>query len=123
MNLGNVYFDQARYDEAESLYKRSLAIAEAAGGPDHPTVALSLLNLARVYQDRNRYALAEPLLKRSLAIQERLYGPEHPEVADPSTTWPCSISTKAGCTTPRRCLNVRWRFGARHCPKTILNSR
>ena len=41
-------------------YKRSLAIHEAALGPDHPHVATSLGNLGAC-TDQGRYADAEPL--------------------------------------------------------------
>jgi tetratricopeptide (TPR) repeat protein len=45
-NLAVLYHNQARYTEAEPLYKRSVAIYEKALGPDHPDVAQSLNNLA-----------------------------------------------------------------------------
>src|SRR6516165_10526257 len=40
-NLASVYQDQARYADAEPLYKRSLAILEKARGRDDPDVAAS----------------------------------------------------------------------------------
>jgi hypothetical protein len=45
-NLASVYKDEARYAEAESLYKQALAIREKALPPDHPDVAQSQKNLA-----------------------------------------------------------------------------
>jgi tetratricopeptide (TPR) repeat protein len=48
-NLANLYKAQNKYDEAEPLYKRSLAIREKAVGPDHPFVAVGLNNLADLY--------------------------------------------------------------------------
>ena len=36
---------QGKYDEAEPLYKRALAIHEKALGAEHPQVALALNNL------------------------------------------------------------------------------
>ena len=38
-NLANLYTNQERYLEAESLYKRALALQEKVLGPDHPSVA------------------------------------------------------------------------------------
>ena len=52
---GNLYSDQGRYAEAESLYKRSLAIREKAFGPEHPLVATSLNNLASLYRNQGRF--------------------------------------------------------------------
>ena len=38
--------NQGKYDDAEPLYKRALAILEETLGPRHPDVAISLNNLA-----------------------------------------------------------------------------
>src|SRR5437764_640743 len=72
---------QARYAEAEPLYKRSLAIREKALGPDGQNVAISIDNLAKLYRDQGRHADAEPLYKRSLALREKALGKDHPDVA------------------------------------------
>ena len=80
-NLALLYDTQAKYDQAEPLHKRSLAIDEQALGPDHPDVATDLNNLAALYDDQGKYDQAEPLYKRSLAIREKALGPDHPDVA------------------------------------------
>jgi tetratricopeptide (TPR) repeat protein/CHAT domain-containing protein len=77
-----VYEAQGLYADAESLFKRSLAIREKALGRDHPDVATSLNYLAYVYQDQGRYADAEPLFKRSLAIREKALGHDPSSVAN-----------------------------------------
>jgi hypothetical protein len=51
------YSDLARYAEALPLQERSLAVAEVALGPGHPSTALRLDNLAQTYG-----ALLRPLL-------------------------------------------------------------
>jgi tetratricopeptide (TPR) repeat protein len=61
--------------------RRALVSAEAAYGPDHPTVATALNNQAQLLQATNRLAEAEPLMRRALAIDEAAYGPGHPDVA------------------------------------------
>jgi tetratricopeptide (TPR) repeat protein len=81
MNLASLYQDLGRYEQAEPLLKRSLAIREKALGPDHRDVAESLNNVASLHQAQGRYAQAEPLLKRSLAICEKALGPDHIYVA------------------------------------------
>src|SRR5262249_15871858 len=65
----------------EPLYKRSLAIAEKAHGPDNPHVGASLSNLAWLYGAEGHYEEAEQLFKRSLAIFEKAQGADHPDVA------------------------------------------
>jgi tetratricopeptide (TPR) repeat protein len=71
----------ARLTDAKALHERALAIAEAAYGPDHPTVAIGLNNLAYILQDLERPEQARPLQERALAIAEAAYGPDHPIVA------------------------------------------
>ena len=61
--------------------RRALDIAEAAFGPQHPTVATRLNNLATLLKATNRLAEAEPLMRRALAIAEASFGPQHPDVA------------------------------------------
>jgi hypothetical protein len=38
-NLGGLYMDQSRYDEAHPHYARTLNIYESVYGPVHPSVA------------------------------------------------------------------------------------
>ena len=76
-----LYKSQGRYEAAEPLYQRALAIREKVLGPDHPSVATSLDNLALLYKSQGRYETAEPLYKRALAVFEKALGPDHPDVA------------------------------------------
>ncbi len=80
-NLAVLYESLGRHGKAEPLYKRSLATAEKALGPEHPDLAAILNNLAELYRVRSRYAEAEPLYQRALAIREKGFGPERPDVA------------------------------------------
>jgi tetratricopeptide (TPR) repeat protein len=70
--------DQAlnRPAEAETLFKRALAIKEKALGPEHKDVAEALFKLAELYRAQGRYADAEPLYTRALAIGEKALGPD-----------------------------------------------
>jgi Tfp pilus assembly protein PilF len=62
-------YHQARYQTAEPLYQRSLAIFEKALGPDHPDVALSLENYAALLRKLDRTAEAETMKVRAKAIR------------------------------------------------------
>jgi tetratricopeptide (TPR) repeat protein len=67
-----------RYNEAEPLFLRSLAIWEKSLGKNHPDVATSLNNLAELYDVQGKYVEAEPLYQRSLVIREKALGKGHP---------------------------------------------
>ena len=71
-HLAEFYF---RREEAESLYKRALAIYEKALGPDHPDVATALTELADYYCGSLQYRKAELLLREPLPSVRRRLAP------------------------------------------------
>ncbi len=81
INLANVEEAAGAYAEARLLYEQALAIREAALGPDHPAVAMSLNNLANLYVSLGEPEKGRPLHERALAIREAALGPDHPDVA------------------------------------------
>jgi tetratricopeptide (TPR) repeat protein len=72
--LATVYVAQQKYDEAEGLYRRALAIREKVLGDDHPDVAHTLTNLSLVYSLQRKFGEAEGVLRRALEIQTRALG-------------------------------------------------
>ena len=50
-----VFAAQGKYDEAEPLYKESLAIRKKVFGDEHPSVATGLNNLAGLLKAQVRY--------------------------------------------------------------------
>src|SRR5215510_6471809 len=72
--VAKLYAAQARYAEAEPLYKRSIEIQEKTLGSDHPDTAPVINNLATLYTRQGLYAKAEPLYKRSLTIFQKAFG-------------------------------------------------
>src|SRR5262249_35134999 len=67
-NMAILYRDQGRYDEAEALYKRSLAISEKALGPEHSEVGTVLDNLADLAFLKGDWAGAAGYWRRSTDI-------------------------------------------------------
>jgi tetratricopeptide (TPR) repeat protein len=72
--LATVYVTLEKYDEAERLYRRAMAIRENILGEDHPDVAHILTNLSLVYSLQRKFGEAEGVLRRALKIQERALG-------------------------------------------------
>jgi eukaryotic-like serine/threonine-protein kinase len=64
-------------DEAEALYRRTLAISQAATGPDHPEVARQMAFLAGDLARQGRASEAEPLARQALELSIRTMGPQH----------------------------------------------
>ena len=70
-----------QYADALPRAQEALALREAALGPAHPDVAVSLTTLAEVYRGQGRLADAERLHRQALGIREQRYGKNHPDVA------------------------------------------
>src|SRR5262249_754042 len=64
---------RARRARGPPLPRRSVAIREAALGPDHPDVAADVAALAAIVAERGRLDEAEALYLRALAVFERVH--------------------------------------------------
>jgi tetratricopeptide (TPR) repeat protein len=68
-NLAVLYKAAGEYVKAEPLYRRALAIFEAALGPTHPKVRTCRQNYAQLLRDMSRQAEAEA--RERYAMQAR----------------------------------------------------
>ncbi len=81
-NLATVYWYQRRYDAAEPVFKRALAIFKKSGTfPEDSNCGSTINNLATLYIEQRRYEEAEPLLRSALAIFEAVSGSDSRESA------------------------------------------
>jgi tetratricopeptide (TPR) repeat protein len=87
-NLAELLNAQGKYDDAEPLYRQSLAIDRKVSalmsgclfhrtscqvyGDEHPEVATNLNNLAALLAAQGKYDEAEPLYQQSLAIDRKV---------------------------------------------------
>ena len=72
-----MYRARRRYEAAEPLYKRALAIWEKTLGPDHPNVATGLENYAALLRETGRHDEAATLVVRAKASRAK-HGEENP---------------------------------------------
>jgi len=73
--------NQRRLDEAMASYRRGLALADRAVGPDHPRKGVLLSNLAGVEEELGHHDEAISLLRNALRIITATRGPQHPTAA------------------------------------------
>lgn len=91
--LARVYASNGKYDQAESLFKRSIALGEALPGKDNTyVVPHSLAGLADVYVAQGRFAEAESAIKRRIELRHRFMNagqvdPAYTELANLYTKW------------------------------------
>lgn len=72
--LGAVYSEQRRNEEAIPVLLESLELSEKAHGPDSYATSNTVEVLAAVYDYAGRYTEAEALFRRSLKIAEKTHG-------------------------------------------------
>jgi tetratricopeptide (TPR) repeat protein len=77
--LGAILEGLERWDEAEGLYRRALAIWE--GEEDSYEIGMTLNGLAAVVRFSGRPLEAEPLFRRALHLLEQERGDGHPDTA------------------------------------------
>lgn len=78
--LAALYFVQHRFENAEPLYLKSLAVRKGEHGEDTPPVAVSLSNLATLYAAQGKFDKAEPLYAQAVRIFEQANWVDRPEV-------------------------------------------
>lgn len=81
-NLGNVYFKEDFYPEAERALKKALAMRQEIFGKTGLPVADSMNDLAMVYFAEDEIQQAEPLLSKAMAIRKASAGVDSLEYAD-----------------------------------------
>lgn len=80
-HLAEAFRAQGKFKQAESIYKRALAVKAIDGDETSSDFALLALNLGNMYLALKKYADAEPLLKSAMKARVRIFGVEHPAVA------------------------------------------
>ena len=76
-NLALLYFDQGRYEKAETMYLRALAIYEKAFGVDNLNTAITINNLALLYDaqgsttKQNPHIVAPSQFEKSISKEHR----------------------------------------------------
>src|SRR6266576_506723 len=76
-NLGLLYADQGKLDEAEKMYQRALQGKEKAWGPDHTSTLNTVNNLGVLYANQGKLDEAEKMYQRALQGYEKAWGPDH----------------------------------------------
>ncbi|RDD39302.1 Nephrocystin-3 [Trichoplax sp. H2] len=80
-NIGLVYSKQGKYDEALSMYNKSLKIKLAHLGNNHPSIATVYNGIGLVYYYLGKYDDALSVYKESLKVEQAQLGDNHPRIA------------------------------------------
>ena len=81
-NSANIVLREGRNEEALQMFERTLALREAALGPEHRDTAISLSNLARTYTKMERHEDALAMHRRAIEIRKKTLGDRHPYLAE-----------------------------------------
>jgi len=77
--LGDIYFHEGRWQEAETLQVRVMETSIRVLGEEHPGTLTSMSNLASTYWNQGRWQEAETLDVRVMETWIRVLGEEHPD--------------------------------------------
>jgi len=77
-DLTDLYEEQGRYDEAESILQRILQIQQKYLQPKHPELANTLSSLALLSQKQGKTMKADSLHSRALRIQKQSFKSKNP---------------------------------------------
>ena len=80
-NIGMVYRQQGKYEEALVQHTKSLDIGIRVLGHEHPSVAGSYNNIGAVYHRQGKYEEALVQYQKALQAFLAVYGQEHLDVA------------------------------------------
>lgn len=72
---------QMKYDEAQTMLERALAIDKRSLGVDHQSTIMSRAWIAKLYEKQGFLGKASSLLQEVVCARERVLGNEHPDVA------------------------------------------
>ena len=81
-NLGNLYANQGKMEEAEAMYRRALKGYEKACGPEHTSTLDMINNLGALYADQGKMEEAEIMYQQALNGYEKAWGPKHTSTLD-----------------------------------------
>jgi len=82
LDLGELYMDQGRYDDAMVLLQQSLTIRKASYGSEHSDLADCLIDIAYIQAQQNNQDEAEITYQKALSIKKKTVGTEHPDYAN-----------------------------------------
>lgn len=80
-NLGMIYFQIDKKNEAEKYYQRSLTMYKNIFGEQHPSIALLYNNIGELYRSEQKASIALDYHQKSLYMRCLFYGNQHPLVA------------------------------------------
>ncbi|CAF0842947.1 unnamed protein product [Adineta steineri] len=79
--LGMIKDDQGKYEEALTLYEKSLAIDQKTLPSNHPNLASSYNNIGNVHRRMGNYPKALSYYEKALEIRQQSLPPNHPDLA------------------------------------------
>jgi tetratricopeptide (TPR) repeat protein len=77
-NLAQVLESQGKYEEAEAMNRRTLALKETVVGREHPETLTSVYCLAHLLASRHHYEESLALYERAYTAYQTVFGTHHP---------------------------------------------
>jgi tetratricopeptide (TPR) repeat protein len=81
-SLAALYRDEGKYEQAEQLLTRVLAVRRRVLGEQHPHTLITMDFLAKVYASEGKYSEARALYTKVLDMRLRVLGKDHPDTQE-----------------------------------------
>jgi len=78
-NLGVLYFNEGRTEEATRYMREAVEMRRKSLPPDHPDLMNDEYNYAAALEQNGQIAAAEPIFRELFASYVRVLGPQHPD--------------------------------------------
>ncbi|KAJ6439011.1 hypothetical protein O9K51_08415 [Purpureocillium lavendulum] len=78
LRVGSANDFLGKYQQAESLHLKSLALRREVLGGKHPNTLTSMHNLAKALHEQGKYEKAEAMTREILALRREVLGEKHP---------------------------------------------
>ena len=85
------HYREREFDQAEPLFRESVALNRRLFGTEHPEVAITLNNLALVLRDKGNYAAANELFAEVHDMDRKFLGAAHPTLPLVLENWADSL--------------------------------
>ena len=110
----NLYANQGKLDEAETMYQRALQGKEKAWGPDHASTLDTVNNLGNIYAMQGKLGEAEKMYQEALQGMEKACGPDHISALQMVNNLGNLYANLGNWTRPRRCTSEHCKKRGRH---------
>jgi tetratricopeptide (TPR) repeat protein len=111
--LGEIYYDQRRYESVEKVLDEAIRIAAALSHQDPVRMARRVMRLGTARQNLGMLDVAIPALRKAVELAEQVHGKDHLETAHHLTELGAALRAQGTHAEAQECLRTALRIHQR----------